>query len=103
MQVRSGSNMWTFCLGLCAAVLLGGAPAAAQEFSRGQGLYENHCQSCHESWVHTRDARKVATLNELRRYVASWNVHAGLGWGDEEIGDVADYLARTFYKLEDTP
>ncbi len=102
MQVMSGSNAWRFCLCL-GAVLFGGAPATAQEFSRGQGLYENHCQSCHESWAHTREGRKVTSMNELRRRVAAWSTHAGLGWSDEEIGDVADYLARTFYDLEDRP
>lgn len=103
MQVLSGSNAWKCCLGLGAALLLGSTSAAAQEFSRGQGLYENHCQSCHESWAHTREGRKVTSMNELRRRVAGWSTHAGLGWSDEEIGDVADYLAHTFYDLEDRP
>ncbi|MDV3238312.1 MAG: cytochrome c [Gammaproteobacteria bacterium] len=103
MPVLSGSNVRKFCLGLGAALMLGGASAAAQEFSRGQGLYENHCRSCHESWAHTREGRKVTSMNELRRRVAAWSTHAGLGWSDEEIGDVADYLARTFYDLEEQP
>lgn len=79
------------------------APALSQEFSRGQALYEHHCQSCHENWAHTREGRKVDTINELRRRVASWSVHGGLGWNDEDVGDVADYLNRTFYRLEARP
>lgn len=102
-QVMWSRKAWQVALAAGAALLLGGVPVAAQEFSRGQALYENHCRSCHESWAHTRDTRKVASMNDLRRRVAAWSAHAGLGWSDEEIGDVADYLARTFYKLEDRP
>lgn len=80
------------------------APALSQEsFSRGQALYEHHCQSCHEDWAHTREGRKVGSMNALRRSVAAWSVHAGLGWNDEDIGDVADYLDRTFYRFEAQP
>lgn len=82
---------------------LAAAPAQSQEFSRGQALYENHCHACHEDWAHSREGRKVDSLNELRRRVAAWSEHAGLGWNDEDIGDVADYLNRTFYGLEAQP
>lgn len=79
------------------------ASAAAEEFSRGQALYENHCQSCHADWAHTRSGRKVTSLDELRQRTTSWSVHTGLGWSDEEIGDVVDYLERTFYRFEADP
>lgn len=82
---------------------LAAPPAYSQEPSRGQALYENHCHACHEDWAHTREGRKVGSLNELRRRVAAWSVHAGLGWNDEDIGDVADYLDRTFYGLKARP
>lgn len=78
-------------------------PSLAGEFSRGQSLYENHCQSCHAEWAHTRSGRKVASVAELHRRVAAWSVHAGLNWSDEEIRDVAEYLERNFYHFEARP
>jgi len=72
----------------------------AEAFDRGQALYEHHCQSCHESWAHTRDGRMVTTVDELRRRVEAWSIHSRLDWTGEEIGDVTDYLNRTFYQLE---
>lgn len=78
-------------------------PSQAEEFSRGQALYENHCQSCHADWAHTRSGRKVASAEELHRRVAAWSIHAGLHWSDEEVRDVADYLERNFYHLEAQP
>ena len=77
------------------------APVAAETFDRGQALYENHCVACHETAVHTRAERRAASRSDLRRLVASWNIHAGLGWSDEEIGDVTDYLNRRFYRFVD--
>lgn len=82
-----------FVLGVCAA------PSLAEEFSRGQALYENHCQSCHADWAHTRSGRKVTTPSELRQRVAAWSNHAGLNWSDEEVSDVAEYLERNFYRF----
>ena len=81
-------------------VLLGIAatmPAAA--FDRGQALYQNHCQECHEDWAHTRDGRTVTSLAGLHARVASWSAHAGLNWREDEIDDVTRYLNRRFYQL----
>ena len=75
------------------------APGFAADFDRGRELYENHCQSCHEDWAHTRGNRKVATIDGLRARVASWSVHSGLNWRTEEISAVAGYLNRRFYQL----
>ena len=72
---------------------------AVAEFDRGRALYENHCQSCHESLAHTRDNRVVRTVEGLRQRVWSWSVHSGLNWTDDEIDDVTRYLNRRFYQL----
>lgn len=83
-----------------AMALLGAASMlAAQSFDRGRALYENHCQRCHESWVHARDGRRVASLQALRQRVTGWSVHSGLDWSEDEIGDVVDYLNVRFYQL----
>jgi mono/diheme cytochrome c family protein len=75
------------------------APGFAEDFDRGRALYENHCQSCHEDWAHTRGNRKVTTLDDLRARVASWSIHSGLNWGPDEISEVTSYLNRRFYQL----
>ena len=85
-------------MGLSAALLLY-AQAVFSEFERGQALYENHCRVCHESWVHKQDGSRINTISSLRQRVAAWSVHSGLGWGDDEIDDVTDYLNRHFYQL----
>jgi hypothetical protein len=79
------------------------APAAWAEFERGQALYENHCRFCHESWAHKREGSRITSLHSLRQTVAAWSVHSGLGWGDDEISDVTDYLNRHFYRLTVKP
>ena len=86
-------------------IVLGGfAPTVtAEEFSRGQALYENHCQSCHADWAHTRSEHKVTSIGELHQRVAAWSVHSGLDWSVEDVGDVADYLDRNFYQFETKP
>jgi len=81
-------------------VLAGNAAMAEESFDRGQALYENHCQACHEDWAHKREeARVVGSLDALRARVSGWSVHSGLDWGADEINDVTDYLNRRFYKL----
>jgi mono/diheme cytochrome c family protein len=75
------------------------APAPAQDFDPGRALYEHHCASCHADWVHTREARKVTTLHELRARVAAWSVHAGLQWTTDEVDEVTRYINRRFYQL----
>lgn len=85
-------------MALYAALLLL-APAVFAQFERGQVLYENHCRFCHESWAHEREGNRIYSIDSLRQRVAAWSIHSGLGWGDEEIDDVTDYLNRHFYRL----
>jgi len=89
-------------MNLCAALILF-TSAAYAEFDRGQALYENHCRLCHESWAHQREGSHITTLQSLRERVAAWSIHSGLGWGDDEVDDVTDYLNRNFYRLTVKP
>lgn len=76
----------------------------AVEFDRGQALYENHCSSCHDPWVHVEgEARHVVTLADLRARVAAWSVHSGLNWSEEDVNDVTDFLNRRFYRFTEQP
>jgi cytochrome c2 len=68
-----------------------------ETFDRGQALYENHCTSCHDVTVHTRDKRRAASVEDLRQFVLTWSFHGGLDWTSEEVDDVVDSINRRFY------
>jgi mono/diheme cytochrome c family protein len=76
----------------------------AEEFDRGQALYENHCSSCHDTPVHALgETRHVANLADLRARVVAWSIHSGLAWSEEDVNDVTAYLSRRFYRFTDQP
>jgi len=93
-QTKVPGFVASLCVGLAFT-----SPASLAEFDRGQALYENHCMECHESWAHTRDGRHVTSIDALRKRVAAWSIHTGLGWSNEEVDDITDYLNRRFYRL----
>ncbi len=68
---------------------------------RGEGLYRNHCLSCHESIAHIRENRRARSLTDIRRWVARWAEELDLGWGADEVEDVTSYLNRTYYRPGD--
>lgn len=74
-------------------------PRPAIELSRGQLLYENHCQGCHRSTLHLRRDRKAKSPREVRAWVVRWAGELRLPWSAEEMDDVADYLERRFYRF----
>lgn len=85
---------------LLLVLLCSGVEAAmGQDADRGALLYENHCIGCHESVVHIRSDRKVHDLEGLHRQVRRWSDAQGLGWTPEEVGAVAHYLDRRYYRL----
>jgi hypothetical protein len=84
-------------------LLAGSGSSIAESFDRGQALYENHCLSCHEATVHTRDTRRATSVAELRKWTATWSFHAQLGWSGEEIDDVADFMNRRYYHFSVAP
>lgn len=85
---------------LAAAVLLAVLPVAAQGIpdpQRGMALYENHCQVCHTSRVHSRINKLPINHAELRAIVEHWQREEGLRWTAQEIDDVVDFLNLTRY------
>lgn len=100
--VRKISRKLVFAILSC-SVLLSLSMHALAEFDRGEALYDNHCRTCHENWVHTRENSKINTIDELRRRVAGWSIHSGLKWGNGEIDDVTAYLNRHYYQLTAAP
>ncbi len=75
-------------------------PAVPATGSRGQLLYENHCQSCHTSVLHVRETRRARSLKDLEHWVRRWSDELKLPWSADEISDVVDYLNRRYYKIE---
>jgi mono/diheme cytochrome c family protein len=94
-----------FALFLCLTVFFVAAPAAAQsppDAERGRRLYENHCQACHTSRVHSRANRLPMNQTELREIVDRWQGEEKLRWSAQDIGDVVEYLNRTLYGYSNT-
>lgn len=74
-------------------------PAVPASGSRGQLLYENHCQACHTSVVHVRKTHRARSLTDLTYWVTHWSNKLKLLWSADEISDVVDYLNQRFYKI----
>lgn len=81
------------------ALVLSG-PAHAQNFQRGQELFEHQCHGCHDDLRRASKEGKVKTLNGLRKKIASWAEHGGTQWGNSEVDDVTYYLNKSFYRLK---
>lgn len=86
-----------------ASAMMALAPAMAhgENFARGQELYEDQCQACHNELLHRGKDRRVQTLSDLRKQIASWASHAGQDWGKSEIDDVLQYMNKSFYHFKD--
>ena len=92
---------------LCRGVVLSGllfSPVAvfSTDVQRGKALYENHCIKCHESTLHVREDRRAKTVEDVRSQVVRWSQELGLGWKDQDIDDVRQYLSSTFYNFTQT-
>lgn len=93
--IKAGLSLALAALSFCPPVL-------AENFARGQELYENHCQSCHEDLLHARN-RKLKSLEALKERIKAWAVHSGTPWTAEEIDDVLYYLNKSFYRFDQKP
>lgn len=69
----------------------------AEDAERGRALYESRCDSCHDTSVHNRAARKARDFASLRREVARWNAELGGAWTQQEIDDVTVFLNERYY------
>ena len=70
---------------------------ANEPLPRGQLLYENHCQSCHESIVHIREDHKAKNFADVQYWVGRWAQEVETKWSADEIDAVVQYLNDTFY------
>jgi len=87
---------------IASLALTASAPARAENFARGQELYDHHCQSCHEDLMHARN-RKLKTLDALRSRIRDWASHTGNTWSAEDVDDVLYYLNKSFYHFDQKP
>jgi len=72
--------------------------ASAPDRTRGRGLYEQRCGTCHSESVHGRVKRVARNYDEIRAWVQRWNSTLELGWGTSEVEDVTVYLNDTYYR-----
>jgi len=87
-------------LALVAATAALAVPAWGADIQAGQALHEQHCLSCHDSSVYTRDDHRVTSLEGLHRQVQRCEQALELRWFDEDIANVADYLNERYYRFK---
>jgi len=82
-------------------VVSGNIPYAYSESirneSRGELLYATHCIACHDKEVHWRDKALVTDFASLKSEVRRWQSVVGLGWGEDDVAEVARYLNSLHY------
>ena len=87
---------------LCVASVLAASPsyaAGVPDMERGRALYENHCEVCHTSKVHSRINRLPISIEELRQIVDNWQKEERLRWSPQDVEDVVQFLNRTRYNF----
>ena len=67
--------------------------------SRGELLYVQFCNTCHTSEIHWREQKLATDRNSLKAQVRRWQANIGLGWGEDEVTDVANYLNAVHYRF----
>ena len=72
----------------------------AADLKAGQALHDGKCVSCHDSAVYTRSDHRVTSVEGLRQQVQRCDANLELGWFDEEIENVSQYLNATYYKFK---
>jgi mono/diheme cytochrome c family protein len=72
------------------------------EVSRGELLYSTHCIACHSTQMHWRDKKVATNWTSLKEEVGRWQSRSGLGWSEEDVTAVANYLNAQFYRFPAT-
>ncbi len=72
----------------------------AVDTENGKTLYETHCIRCHGSEVFQRADRLVNTEKQLIERIKQCELSNELAWFEEEVNDVARYLAEQFYQFD---
>jgi len=73
----------------------------AENYERGQQLFEDHCRACHGDLMFAeKQDKKAKSLEELRKKIGSWADHGGMEWGNDEVDDVLLYMNKSFYHFK---
>jgi len=101
MATNSGANMLRrSVLALLFAsfgILTSAGAQPTREATRGELLYSTHCIACHSTQVHWREKKLAADWKTLQSQIRRWQAVLGLGWGMEDIAEVARYLNDLYY------
>ncbi len=82
----------------CAALAwLGAGTVGAQDLERGKALHDNHCRMCHDSVAYKRGEKIAKDYAQVRAQVVRWEGNTSLRWTQEDIDNVAAYLATKYY------
>ena len=87
-------------LGIAFAALFS-HPVHAENFGRGQELFEHQCHACHGDPYLGGKESKIKSLSELRNRITSWAIHTGTEWGNTEVDDVLLYMNKSFYHFKE--
>ena len=68
-----------------------------RDATRGELLYSTHCIACHSTEMHWRDKKLVADWTSLQAEVRRWQKLSDLGWDDDDVAQVAQYLNALHY------
>ncbi len=98
MWITPGKTLLGIGLVLLVATSL---PVRAENFARGQELFEHQCHGCHGDLFYAEKESKIKTLAELRQRITSWAVHSGTEWKKSEVDDVLHYMNKSFYHFKE--
>lgn len=71
----------------------------AGDIATGKKLYDEKCNACHDTRIHTRPNRIVHTYEDLVNRVKFCDNAAKAGFDATQMENVTDYLNDTFYKF----
>lgn len=75
--------------------------AYAENFERGQELFQDQCHGCHGDLKFNYKKSGVKNLSDLKAKIGSWAAHSGAEWGESETVDVLFYLNKSFYHFKE--
>jgi mono/diheme cytochrome c family protein len=91
--------VWLRSVLLAVALSLASGNTVSADLDRGRALHDTHCRMCHDSVAYKRDKKIAATYEDVRAQVVRWQTNSSLHWSEEDVDNVAAYLAKTYYKL----
>ena len=68
-----------------------------RDATRGELLYSTHCIACHSAEIHWRNKKLATDWTTLQSEVGRWQKLSGLGWDDDDVAQVAQYLNALHY------